>query len=59
MTSIEHIFLLIPLNLLAGMLLVSYMKDDNQPIGLGFMLAVLNFALCGGCLAVVLLQHFW
>ena len=56
MTSIEHIFLLIPLNLLAGMLLISYMKD-SQPIGLGFMLAVLNFALCGGCLVVVLLQH--
>ena len=57
MANIEHIFLLIPLNLLAGMLLISYMKD-NQPVGLGFMLAVLNFALCGGCLVVVLLQHF-
>ena len=58
MTDIEQIFLLIPLNLLAGMLLVSYIKDD-KPIGLDFMLAILHFAICGGCLVVVLLQHFW
>ena len=51
------ILCLIYLNLIAGMILVSYM-EDHQPIGLGHMLAVLNSTLCGGCLVVALLQVF-